>query len=430
MNNPIIIGGGGIAGISAAYHLKQKGISSTIYEKENLYGGLCASFSINGFTFDNAVHLSFTHEKYVQNLFNSSCEIIIHKLPKMANYYKGYWLKHPAQNNLEPLDTKEKVDIIADFCNNPYKNQPIHNYEDWLKAQYGEYFSQNFPMRYTRKYWNLEAKDLSTSWVGSRMYQPNIKEVLQGAFDKNTPNTYYAKEMRVPKHGGYKSFLGGMAKDCDIKYNKEIIEVNPIKKIVYFADGSRQEYSTFISTIPLPEYTKLIRNTPREVSIACNKLKYTSIALISFGFNKSDIAKHLWFYIYDEDILPARCYSPNMKSPYNAPQNCSSLQFEIYFSKDKPLALTKDETIKQVINQCEKMKIFKKEDILMQDCRILPYGNVTFYRGMEKDREIIKKFLQTCHIYTAGRFGEWDYLWSDQSVLSGKKVAEEIALII
>lgn len=345
----------------------------------------------------------------------------------MANYYKGYWLKHPAQNNLEPLNTEEKVSIITDFCNNPYKNQPIYNYEDWLKAQYGEYFSQNFPMCYTRKYWNLEAKDLSTSWVGSRMYQPDIKEVLRGAFDKNTPNTYYANEMRVPKYGGYKSFIKKMAEECNIQYNKEIIEINPIDKIIYFSNGSYQKYDTLISTIPLPEYAKLIKNIPREVSIACDKLKYTSIVLISLGFNKPNIAKYLWFYIYDEEILPARCYSPSLKSPYNAPINCSSLQFEIYFSKDKPLVLSKNEIIEQVISYGEKMKIFKQEDILIHNYKVLPYGNVTFYHNMEKDREIIRSFLHACNIYTAGRFGEWDYLWSDQSLLSGKKVADKIA---
>jgi len=30
------------------------------------------------------------------------------------------------------------------------------------------------------------------------------------------------------------------------------------------------------------------------------------------------------------------------------------------------------------------------------------------------------------NIKSCGRFGEWDYLWSDQSFMSGKKAADKI----
>ena len=38
-----VILGGGIAGISAAYHLKQKGEDSVVYEKDSDWGGLSPS---------------------------------------------------------------------------------------------------------------------------------------------------------------------------------------------------------------------------------------------------------------------------------------------------------------------------------------------------------------------------------------------------
>ena len=56
MKNKYVILGGGIAGIGAQYRL---GKEANIYEARDRVGGLCDSFNINGFTFDNAVHLSF-----------------------------------------------------------------------------------------------------------------------------------------------------------------------------------------------------------------------------------------------------------------------------------------------------------------------------------------------------------------------------------
>lgn len=416
-----VILGAGISGISASYHLNQKDIDNIIFEKDDDWGGLCGNFKIDGFRFDKAIHLSFTQDIHVKELFSKSCEYITHK-PLAYNYYKGSWLKHPAQNNLEPLTLNEKIYIISDFVENTNKKENISNYEEWLKAQYGNYFSENFPIPYTKKYWTLDARDLSTTWVGNRMYQPNIKEVLKGAFEKETPNTYYASEMRYPIKGGYKSFLNYMRKDCDIRINKKVIEIDIVGKIVFFEDGTNQNYDDLISSIPLPEYTNLIKDMPEHVKKASEELKYTSVALVSIGLNKPDIPKHLWFYIYDEDILASRCYSPSIKSLDNVPKDCGSFQFEVYFSKDKPLELSNDKLIEHVIQTSEKMKVFSRENILIKDCRVLEYGNVIFYHNMENDRKIVLDFLEKNQIKTIGRFGKWEYLWSDQSLLSGENI--------
>ena len=39
---------------------------------------------------------------------------------------------------------------------------------------------------------------------------------------------------------------------------------------------------------------------------------------------------------------------------------------------------------------------------------------------------LIQDYLKSVGIISIGRFGEWDYFWSDQSLLSGIKGAENI----
>ncbi len=46
-------------------------------------------------------------------------------------------------------------------------------------------------------------------------------------------------------------------------------------------------------------------------------------------------------------------------------------------------------------------------------------GNVIFDIGMEERRDFVKKYLDEKNVKLIGRFGEWDYLWSDQSYISG-----------
>ena len=56
----------------------------------------------------------------------------------------------------------------------------------------------------------------------------------------------------------------------------------------------------------------------------------------------------------------------------------------------------------------------------------LKYANVIFDIGMEQRRDKVLDWLITKGISTAGRFGKWDYLWSNQAFMSGMKAAYEV----
>lgn len=421
----IAILGAGIAGIAAGYHLSQRGIEHTIFEKNSFWGGLCDNFSIGeGFLFDKFVHLSFTKSEVVKELFHKNTAFYSHK-PESSNYYKDLWLKHPVQNNLAPLSIEEKIRIIEDFVAKPTLNT-IHNYEDWLLVQFGTYFKEHFSEKYTRKYWSISSKELTTDWLANRISIPSLETLLKGAFEVQEENFYYAQEMRYPQQGGYKSFLNNMATNVSIKTLKEVALIDPLHKKITFVDGCETHYEKLISSLPLPEIVKIIKDAPKKVIEAGEKLLATSGQLVSIGFNRPDIPKHLWFYIYDEDILPARAYSPSLKSPYNVPKGKSSLQFETYFSKKKPKQLSGDSLVNHIIEKGIQMKLWELNDIAITDYREEKYANVVFDFNRKSNVALIQDYLRTVSIISIGRFGEWDYFWSDQSLLSGFKGANII----
>ena len=427
-----IVLGSGIAGISAGYHLQKQGEQVVIYERDNDWGGLCGNFTIKGFRFDKFVHFTFAPDEYTRNIFEESSPTYSH--PSISyNYYNGYWLKHPAQNNLAPLPTEEKVAIIKDFINR--KHTPvdaIKNYEEWLRVQYGDYFAENFPFKYTRKYWGVEAKDLETRWVGNRMHSPDLEEVLRGAFEIQDKNFYYTNYMKYPKKGGFRSILNKCREGLDIRFNKEVVRINTTEKLVEFADGTKAGYSRLISSLPLPEIIKMLNKVPENVQKAAFNLQHTSGYMVSRGFNKPDIAKHLWFYIYDENILPARVYSPNLKSSDNVPEGCSSLQAEIFFANKGGADITTtgvsacgwkvpsaEEVLRNTTTKLIEMKLFKEEEIVVKDIRFEKYANVIFDKDIYKNRQIVLEYLKGIGIESIGRFGKWEYMWTHQAFESG-----------
>ena len=114
-----LIIGAGIAGLGAGYELRRKNKDCVIIERNDSYGGLLDNFVVDGFRFDKFIHLSFTKSEEVRQIFDKTPYHTHH--PLSYNYYKGYWLKHPAQNNIYPLPSEEKQKIIDGFDKRPFK---------------------------------------------------------------------------------------------------------------------------------------------------------------------------------------------------------------------------------------------------------------------------------------------------------------------
>lgn len=413
MQEKVVILGGGIAGIGAGYRYGEQAV---IYEARTRYGGLCDNFMVGGFRFDHAVHLSFAKDELVRSVFDQT-PYYTHN-PLAQNYCDGYWAKHPVQNNTYGLPAEERIRIIKSFIDRK-QDMPVENYAQWLTYQYGDYFAGKYPKRYTRKYWCCEAEDLSVEWVKIRMYQPSIDEVLEGALTPETPNTYFAEEMRYPKKGGYRAFFEHIADKMDIRLSHRVVAINPKEKTVGFENGETVQYDKLISSLPLPAVIDCLPDAPDYVREAASHLYATSVTLVSIGYNKQVDIPSLWFYVYNEEILFARGYSPSMKSPDNAPDGKCSLQFEIYQSPRRKIDLSDEEILESVIKSLSDMGISQREDIEVCDVRHVPYANVVFYKGMEEDRAVVREYIKSLGIMSVGRWGRWAYLWSHQAFLSG-----------
>jgi protoporphyrinogen oxidase len=178
MSNIVVLGSG-MGGLGAAHRLHAEGIRPVIYEKSAHYGGHTASFrNDQGFLFDLGPHISFTKDQRVQDLLAENVQGEYESIQiYLNNYWRGHWLTHPVQLHMHGLPENLIVEIVDDFVAEQHAEQrAINNYEDWLVASYGRKFAELFPMQYTRKYHLTSADNMSTDWLGPRMYRPSLKE--------------------------------------------------------------------------------------------------------------------------------------------------------------------------------------------------------------------------------------------------------------
>ncbi len=429
MSNPnVVILGSGMAGFGAAYRLHQEGIQPTMYDKNSFYGGHTTSFRYEtGFIFDVGPHISFTKDTRIQNLFAESVDQKFESIKvSLNNYWQGYWPKHPVQLNLHGLPSDLVVKVISDFVDEQHApERKINNYADWLYASYGKTFAENFPMKYTRKYHLTPAENMSTDWLGPRMYRPNLDEVLKGALSEPVAYEHYVSHFRYPSEGGFNRFLNKFVPMGNLNLNHELTHVDAKARKLTFANGKVVEYDSLVSSVPLPDLIAMMPGVPQDVQEAAKKLACSTCVLVNIGVNREDLSQAHMTYFYDEDFCYTRLGFPHMLSSKNAPEGKGSIQAEVYFSsKYKPFSGKPEDWIEPVIKDLRRCGLLREDDeILSRKAMLLKYANIIFDLDRADALKIVHGYLDELKVSYCGRYGDWGYLWTDESFKSGENAA-------
>jgi|SRR6185369_6341900 protoporphyrinogen oxidase len=425
----IVVLGSGMAGFGAAQRLKSEGIRPILYEKAPYFGGHTASFRDEaGFWFDLGPHISFTKDARIQELLAGYVEQKYEAVQvKLDNYWRGLKLTHPVQLHLNGLPHDLIVEIIADFVKiHEGEARPVANYEDWLVASYGRKFAETFPMQYTRKYHLTSASNMTTDWLGPRMYRPTLEELLRGALAPWQPDVHYITNFRYPTRGGFVSYLRHLPAMADIRLNHELVAVDPTRRMLRFANGVSAPYDALVSSIALPDLVPMVEGVPADVVEASRRLACSTCVLVNVGVDRNDLSEAHITYCYDEDLVFTRIGFPHMLSPNNAPAGCGSIQAEVYFSsKYRPLAQPVSEVIDRVIADLRRTGTLREGDrILSRHASVVRHANVIFDLDRTAAIETVHGYLDDIGIHYCGRYGDWGYLWTDESFISGERAAE------
>jgi protoporphyrinogen oxidase len=430
-NTNIIVLGSGMAGFGAAHRLHAEGITPTMYDKNSYHGGHTASFRFeSGFLFDLGPHISFSKDPRIQQLFAESVNQEFETIQiSLNNYWRGYWPKHPVQLHLHGLPEDTIVKVINDFVesrNAP--EQPIHNYADWLYASFGKTFAEQFPMTYTRKYHLTPAENMSTDWLGPRIYRPSLEEVLRGAISPTAPDVHYITNFRYPKEGGFINYLKKFVPMGNLNLNHEVVAIDPKAKTVSFANGHVAKFDGLVSSVPLPEMIRMIKGAPQDVVAAAQLLACSTCVLVNIGVNRDVLSNAHMTYFYDEDICFTRLGFPHMLTARNAPQGTGNIQAEVYFSsKYKPLTTSPDALIEPVIRDLRKCGLLRENDqVLFKNAMLLKYANIIFDLDRAAALKTVHAYLDDLGIAYCGRYGDWGYMWTDESFISGEKAADRL----
>jgi protoporphyrinogen oxidase len=423
--------GSGMAGFGAWHRLQRERHDVVLYDK-NLYPGGHTFTWVDprGFLFDEGPHVSFTSDDAIREILADAVDDAYEELPyELDNYWHGFRLSHPAQCHLHGLPADVITEIVADFVEQSAEPpRPVENYYDWLIQAYGKTFADRFPVVYTTKYHTTHPRNMTTDWIGPRMYRPSLEEVLLGALAPAPPAVHYIKGFRYPSEGGFASYLEKFARDARIELGHEAVEIDPSAKSIRFGDGTTTGYERLISSLPLPDLIRIISGAPADVREAAERLACSNCVLVNVGIGRPDVTDKHITYVYDEDIVFSRLSFPHLMSPANAPAGMSSVQAECYFSdKYHPLDVAPEELIEPTLRDLRRIGVLREDDeIVMAEAIHLTYANVIYDVDRNPALDCIHGFLDEIGIARCGRYGDWGHIWTDEAFLSGVRAAESV----
>jgi len=423
MEKKIVILGGGLAGVSLAYFLKNKNF--LLFEKEKELGGLCRTKRKNNFLFDFCGHV--LHFKYkeifylIRKLLGK--DLLRHKRNSVVYCFKRF-IPYPFQVNLYNLPFKITKGCFSDFVKIYFdgKKEPS-NFLEWCYKNFGKSITDHFMRPYNEKFWTYPLEKLNWEWAEKVIIVPTLNQLLEGTLKENKKNLGYNSFFWYPKKGGIDNLIKAFLLHIDSKKifkECEVVKIDPILKRVEFKNGLKEKYDVLISTLPLPELPKIL-NFPSFILKFFKKLKWISIFNLNLGVKEKSKQWH-WIYFPEKEFSFYRVGFFN-----NFFQNSfyTSLYTEVSYSQNKPI--DKRKIVAKIIKDLLKIGIIeKKENIKEIVINDIKYAYPVYDLDWKEAREKILNYLKKYRIFCIGRFGNWKYMSMEDVILESLKFSKFI----
>jgi len=441
MKKEVIILGAGPAGLSAAHRLSEKGIYSTIIDKENAVGGMSRTIKKEGNFFDLGGHRFFTKSKEVNKLWQETLGLDFRTVDRTSRiYYNNLFFNYPIsiKQVYQKLGLAESIKITISFLLAKLSlNSEPDNYEEWIVKRFGRRLYNHFFKEYTHKLWGIPGKRISKVWAGQRIKELSFIEILRNnlGLNKKVAKTLIP-QFRFPKYGAgmmYEKMLQN-TKNTKLILNTKVSTINHdnLKIISVNIDKKEIRGTDFISSIPISEFVQNMNPLPpKEVLESARKLRFRSFILLGLVLNPKNhkITKDNWIYIQSKNLKLGRIQVFNNWSPDMARSPSELvLGLEFFCNEGDDFWNLRDKNIQEIgITELRKLNILKDFEIIdfivtrVPDA--YPIMDLEYEKNLQKVREYLSKFE---NLQMIGRGGMFRYNNMDHSIITGLLSVENL----
>jgi protoporphyrinogen oxidase len=428
----VLVLGGGLAGLSTAYHLRRSGCGVLVAEREARVGGTASSSARKGFVFDRTGHLLHLHGPYGRRLVGSLLRGNLRTIARDARIrLQGRYTRYPFQANTYGLPAATVADCLAGFLETVYgrKREPgrARDFARWSLQRFGSGICRHFMFPYNRKLWGLPLSRLTTEWQGRFVPAPAPAEVLAGALMDQTKAFGYNAVFHYPRRGGSQALADALAERLapgTALTSAAVTSVNLAGKTARVRGLGEVRFERLVNTMPLPEFLDLSGPWPVAVRAARRRLRHAAVWCLDLGLDRPDRTGRHWAY-FPEPRYPfyrVGCYS-NFAAA-NAPAGTSSYYVEVSRpgARFDPRALER-----RVLAGLRDCGVLRRGDrLLVKQWRPIPCAYVIYDFQRGPALAAIFKELGRRGVESIGRYGAWKYSFMEEALLDGKACSERL----
>jgi len=455
----VIILGAGLAGLSCAYKLLQRGAEVVVIEKENAVGGLSRTIRYKNFNFDFSAHRFVGRDKALIEEMKMIMEDNFTRRSKRSRIFMwGHWLNYPFElgNLLIYMPKGLAVMALIDYCRTLVKEKlkptKIVSFKDWFIASFGHTLYKTNCEPYASKHWRMDPSQIASEWGEARSPASfNLKTIIKDLLTKSQAskleedNPYPdADSFYYPKRGGVGAianrlaeevrnlggeiYLSAEAKKIDLQGNKGVI-------VEFAKDGEIRKISgdLAVSSIPVNKLVESISPAvPENIKTHLSKLRYLNSIFINVIINRQKISDDSWLYFpqSQDEVVFVRAVEFKNWSDTMAPEDKTSLCLDISCLAEE--SIWQDNNDRELIEKARegllKTNIISKAEDMEEAFVIkVPYTYPIYDLSYSKNlKPVIDHLEEAGRLKLLGRTGKFRYYNMDDVIKDGFEVAEEI----
>lgn len=425
--------GGGITGMVMTRSLVEQGHEVRCLEAAPHTGGLCASETVDGFVVDKAGgHIIFSKDKEVLSYVLDALEPVGHHTSNRRTFIlqDGHHIPFPYENGIGDLPPEMRFEALRDYleaaCRRRNGAPCPDDFHNWCLWRFGEGMCRQFMHPYNRKIWNVDLRELGVEWVAGRVPDAPVDDVLRSALGMRTQGYRHQAVFHYPLEGGFGAIVEGVKAHIPAG----VVHTGaPCRSLERRAGGwlvNDEPYDRVVSTIPLPELGKVLKDVPGDVARAFERLDWVSLLTVFLALDRPEVPAHSWIYFPHTSQGPQNriTYLSNY-SPRNAPEGKTSVMAEVTYHRELPAS--EDRVVQDVVDGLVSCGVIKRGQVMWTRTYRNKYAYILYRKDLERNLEAVRKHCATVGLDIVGRFGNYSYFNSDACIRAALDLAATYA---